>query len=77
MTKIDQRIFELCERKEKVHTYKLALLQVLSSTTVLQLWHQRVIHVVPDMLLRNTFSLSPTIFELRAEICSNGKFMPL
>ena len=38
-----------------------------------ELEHRRVIRLAPDMLPQNHFSLSPTILELGAEICSNGR----
>ena len=54
-------------------TYTLALIEAFSLTTASWLCHRRVIRVAPDMLPQNTFSLSPTVLELGAEICSSGR----
>ena len=48
-------------------TYTLALLQAVSLTTAPWLCHRRVIRVAPDMSATTNFSLSPTVFELRAK----------
>ena len=42
-------------------------------TTALRLWHRRVTRSLPDMLPLKIFSLSPTVLELQAEICSNER----